>query len=555
MYGQPAYRVRAPPASTPTVAPLAPMAPQIPSALLRSAPSGNMFITIDSAAGSTAAAPRPWTPRMMIRNVLLVASAQPSEAAVNSASPAVNTRLRPRRSAARPPSSKNPPKASAYAVTTHCRSDSAKCRLTPSAGSATLTMSRSTAVMKYARASSENARQRRASPGTAACARPVSFLGSTEVMGVSGLYVDSPHRLEHRPSGRFADEFAPPAVLHCQEPLSRWPREGKGSRMTEAILVRAQAGDGEAFRELIDPYRRELQAHCYRILGSAEDAEDVLQEALLAAWRSIGRFDGQSLRAWMYRIATNRCLNYLRGESRRPQPADLPDQGAGRTGSGEPWWLQPYPDDLGDLTPGPEARYDARESIALSFVAGLQHLPPQQRAVLVLRDVLGFPAAEAAGILGTTQTAVNSALIRARAGLRPDSDPHDVPIPKSPAEVAVVDRFVSAFERFDLDELVALLTDDARLTMPPEPAEHLGPRAIAGFLVGFHMGQDIRLLPTRANGQPALALYLPDPSAPIWRASGLIVLTLRGNQIRALTRFGNLGLLARFGFPRTLPRG
>ena len=328
--------------------------------------------------------------------------------------------------------------------------------------------------------------------------------------------------------------------------------------MTEGTLACAQAGDGEAFRELIDPYRRELQAHCYRILGSAEDAEDVLQEALLAAWRSIGRFDGQSLRAWLYRIATNRCLNYLRGESRRPRSADLPGQGAGRGGlaqTGEPWWLQPYPDDLDDLAHGPEARYDARESIALSFVAGLQHLPPQQRAVLVLRDVLGFPAAEAAGILGTTQAAVNSALIRARAGLRPDSDLHDVPMPKSRAEAAVVDRFVSAFERFDLDELVALLTDDARLTMPPEPAEHHGPRPIAGFLAESHLGQDVRLLSTRANGQPALVLYLPDPSAPIWRASGLIVLTLRGNQIRALTRFGNLGLLARFGFPRTLRRG
>jgi RNA polymerase sigma-70 factor (ECF subfamily) len=330
--------------------------------------------------------------------------------------------------------------------------------------------------------------------------------------------------------------------------------------MTEATLARAQAGDGEAFRELIDPYRRELQAHCYRILGSVQDAEDVLQEALLAAWRSIGRFDGQSLRAWLYRIATNRCLNYLRGESRRPQPAGLPrpDQGAGRTGlvrSGEPWWLEPYPDDLYDLIPGPEARYDARESIALSFVAGLQHLPPQQRAVLVLRDVLGFPAAEAAGILGTTQAAVNSALIRARAGLRPDRDPHDVPVPRSAAEAATVDRFVSAFERFDLDELVALLTDDARLTMPPEPAEHRGPHPIAGFLLESHSGQDLKFLPTRANSQPALVLYLPDPSAPIWRACGLIVLTLRGNQVHALTRFADLGLLARFGFPRTLPRG
>jgi RNA polymerase sigma-70 factor (ECF subfamily) len=325
--------------------------------------------------------------------------------------------------------------------------------------------------------------------------------------------------------------------------------------MTEAALARAQAGDGEAFRDLIDPYRRELLAHCYRILGSVQDAEDVLQEALLAAWRSIGGFDGQALRAWLYRIATNRCLNYLRGESRRPQPAARPGPEPGRVRSGEPWWLEPYPDDLDDLAPGPEARYDARESIALSFVAGLQHLPPQQRAVLVLRDVLGFPAAQAAGILGTTQAAVNSALIRARAGLRADRDPLDVPVPRSAAEAAVVDRFVSAFERLDLDELVAVLTDDARLTMPPEPGEYRGPHSIAGFLLESHSGQGIKLLPTRANGQPGLVLYLPDPSAPVWRACGLIVLTLRGSQVHAVTRFGDRGLLARFGFPRTLPGG
>jgi RNA polymerase sigma-70 factor (TIGR02960 family) len=328
--------------------------------------------------------------------------------------------------------------------------------------------------------------------------------------------------------------------------------------MTEATLALAQAGDGEAFRELVDPYRRELQAHCYRILGSVQDTEDVLQEALLAAWRSIGRFDGRSLRAWLYRIATNRCLNYLRGESRRPQPADLPDHGSGRSGQGrsaEPWWLEPYPDDLDDLAPGPEALYDARESIALSFVAGLQRLPPQQRAVLVLRDVLGFPAAETAGILDTTQAAVNSALIRARAALPADGHPHDVPVPKSPAEAAIVDRFVSAFQRFDLEELVSLLTDDARLTMPPEPDEHRGPRPIARFLLRSHLGREPKLLPARANGQPALVLYLPDPNAPIWRACGLIVLALRGERIQALTRFGDLSNLARFGYPRTLPRG
>jgi RNA polymerase sigma-70 factor (ECF subfamily) len=325
--------------------------------------------------------------------------------------------------------------------------------------------------------------------------------------------------------------------------------------MTEVTLARAQAGDGEAFSELIGPYRRELQAHCYRLLGSVQDAEDVLQEALLTAWRSIGRFDGRSLRAWLYRITTTRCLNYLRGESRRPKPAGPLDQDARWSGpvrSEEPWWLEPYPDDPSGPAPEPEARYAARESIALSFVAGLQHLPPQQRAVLVFRDVLGFPAAETADILGTTPAAVNSALIRARGNLRPRPDLHDVPLPHSPAETAVVERFVRAFERLDVDELIALLTDDVRLTMPPEPLEHRGPQAVAGFLQQTHLGHDLKLLPTRANGQPALVLYLPDPTAPIWRANGLIVLTLRGNQIHALTRFGNLGLLARFGFPRTL---
>jgi RNA polymerase sigma-70 factor (ECF subfamily) len=329
--------------------------------------------------------------------------------------------------------------------------------------------------------------------------------------------------------------------------------------MTDAILARAQAGDGEAFRELVGPYRGELLAHCYRTLGSFHDAEDVLQEALLAAWRGIGQFDGRSLRAWLYRITTNRCLNYLRGESRRPRPAGLPGHNAGRTGrarSDDPWWLEPIPDLLLDeVTPGPEARYDSRESIALSFVAGLQHLPPQQRAALVLRDVLGFPAAEAAEILDTTAAAVNSALIRARAGLRPGRDLHDVPRPKSPAEAAVVGRFVDALEHFDLDRLVALLTEDARFTMPPEPVEFRGPDAVTGFFAELPFwGEELKVVLTRANNQPAVVYYLPDPCAPIWRAGSLLVLGLRGDRVCAVTRFGDRGLLARFGLPRTLPR-
>lgn len=328
--------------------------------------------------------------------------------------------------------------------------------------------------------------------------------------------------------------------------------------MADSALARARAGDDDAFAELINPYRRELLSHCYRILGSFQDAEDVLQEALVSAWQALRRFDGRSLRAWLYRIATNRCLNYLRDASRRPRATGLPDAGspfAAAAPSDEPWWLEPYPDAfLDEVTPGPEARYDARESIALSFVAGLQHLPSKQRAALVLRDVLGFSASETAEMLQSTPASVNSALQRARSGFRPSTDPERVRLSRSRGEAKVLDRFVDAFQRGDLDAVVTLLTDDAKLAMPPEPFEFRGRDAIAAFYrsQGFS-GLSITLVLTRANGQPAFGYYLPDPNAEVRRGDGVLVLTVSGSQISAITRFGDGGLLGRFGLPRSLP--
>ena len=329
--------------------------------------------------------------------------------------------------------------------------------------------------------------------------------------------------------------------------------------MMNETLGRAQAGDGKAFEELVEPYRRQLQSHCYRILGSLQDAEDVVQETLLSAWRSLDQFDGRSLRAWLYRIATNRCLNHLRDDSRRPQsmllsaPASVTEE---LVSSDEPWWIEPYPDVLLDkTTPEPDARYDARESIALSFVAGLQRLPVQQRTVLILRDVLGFSSAEAAIILDTTPASVNSALQRARGGFRPERSADQIPLPRSSTEIKLIQRFVDAFERGDYEQVVAVLSEDAKLVMPPEPLECRGPQAMASFLKKMKFwGPDLKLVPTWANNQPAFGYYLPDPHSPIFRANGLVVLELTGDYVSAITRFGDKSLLARFGLPRTLPR-
>jgi RNA polymerase sigma-70 factor (TIGR02960 family) len=324
--------------------------------------------------------------------------------------------------------------------------------------------------------------------------------------------------------------------------------------MTGATLARARAGDNDAFDELTRPYRRELHVHCYRILGSVQDAEDLLQETLLSAWQGLDRFDGRSLRAWLYRIATNRCLNYLRDTSRRPKVTNMPEF-SGATPSDEPWWLEPYPDALmDDVALAPEARYDARESIALSFVSGLQRLPTQQRAALVLRDVMGFSASEIAEMLDSTPASVNSALQRARARVEQLVLPDSVPRARSEHEARVVDQFVESFQRGDLEGVIALLSEDAKFTMPPEPVEFRGPRVIAEFLRsrGF-WGQGLKLVPTRANNQPAYGYYLPDPNANVHRASGILVLSVREDRISAMTRFGDRSLLARFGLPRTMP--
>jgi RNA polymerase sigma-70 factor (ECF subfamily) len=335
--------------------------------------------------------------------------------------------------------------------------------------------------------------------------------------------------------------------------------------VTTTALARARGGDGEAFRELTDPYRRELQLHCYRILGSVQDAEDTLQETLLAAWRGLDRFQGRaSVRAWLYKIATNRCLNALRDSGRRPRSAAGPgraDPPPEPTRRAEPLWLQPYPDalidDLPDTAPGPEARYERREALALAFTAGLQRLPPRQRAVLVLRDVLGYPAAEAALMLETSEVSVNSALQRARAALGtqlPPAGRDRSPAPRSPREREVVGRFVDAFEAADIERLVAILTDDAVLTMPPEPLEYQGHAAIAQFYLSrtWWGVRTATLVPTRANGQPAFGYYLQDAHAPLAHANGLIVLTMAGDKISVITRFGDNSLFPHFGLPRTL---
>ena len=337
------------------------------------------------------------------------------------------------------------------------------------------------------------------------------------------------------------------------------------SELSERSLSRARAGDESAFRELVEPYRRELHLHCYRMLGSLQDAEDIVQETLLAAWRGLGGFEKRaSLRSWLYTIATNRCLNALRDRKRRPREVPTMAQPPKPTRMAEPTWLDPYPDrlleGLADTAPGPEARYETSESVGLAFAAGLQHLPPRQRAVLVLREVLGFHSSEVAEMLETTEASVKSALQRARAMLDqrvPAGGRERVPLPRSARERELVGRFAAAVQQGDTAGVISLLTDDAWLTMPPQPYEYQGPVAIAGFIArerDDRSDANLRLVATRANGQPAFGCYLPDPQAPIVRAYGIMVLGLSEDHVSAITWFGERSLFAFFGLPRTLPR-
>jgi RNA polymerase sigma-70 factor (TIGR02960 family) len=333
--------------------------------------------------------------------------------------------------------------------------------------------------------------------------------------------------------------------------------------LTTDLIARARTGDDEAFRELTEPYRRELQVHCYRMLGSLQDAEDVLQDTLLAAWQGLGEFERRaSIRTWLYRIATNRCLNALRSANRRPAKEwDIPQvEPPEPSRLGEVVWLEPYPDALLEgairIPLGPEARYQQTEAISLAFVTALQLLPARQRAVLILREVLGYHANEVADMLDSTVESVNSALKRARASLRrrlPSmGDREPPPAPDSRAEHALVAKFVRAWESGDVDALVALLTADVSVSMPPIPLEYHGRDVVARFCASIMRRRLHDLVPTRANGQPAFGAYLRAPTGGIRHGTGLFVLTLTGDRICAMTRFDN-SVLPWFGLPQSLP--
>jgi RNA polymerase sigma-70 factor, ECF subfamily len=314
------------------------------------------------------------------------------------------------------------------------------------------------------------------------------------------------------------------------------------------VVAAAQEGDEAAFRALTEPYTRELHLHCYRMLGSIHDAEDALQETLLRAWRHIGGFEPRApFRAWLYKIATNVCLSAAgRGASESvPYPMNADGEALVRT---------PYPDAwLDELRSEPEVRYDLHESVQLAFLAAIQVLPPRQRAVLLLRDVLGFAAGEVAELLDSSTAGVNSALQRARAGLDRWRAEGRLDIGRAPApdevEQSLVRRYVEAWEAIDIEGLLALLREDAVMTMPPSPLIFEGRESIVEFFATVPAEgalEQIQLVPTRANGQPALAAYLDG------QAYGLMVLTIDAGEIAEITGFADPELYPDFGLPAEL---
>jgi RNA polymerase sigma-70 factor (ECF subfamily) len=330
-------------------------------------------------------------------------------------------------------------------------------------------------------------------------------------------------------------------------------------------MVAARAGNQREFTNLTEPYRRELQVHCYRILGSLQDAEDIVQETMLRAWRRIDTYEGRaSLRAWLYKIATHACLDALDRRPRRVLPATT--HAASDPGQPpapptlEPIWLEPLPDDLvADSDAGPEARYTVRESVTLAFLAALQLLPPRQRAVLILRDVLDWSANEVAELLDMTVPAVNSALHRARATLarhyRADT-PDTLKPPTSGDRLrALLDRYVRAWENADVAGLTALLKEDARFAMPPTVSWYHGRDAIGAFAARAVFTPDargrFRLQATRANDRPAFAVYQRDAGGT-YQAFGIQVLTFAGDELADVTTFVDPALFPRFGLPQTL---
>jgi RNA polymerase sigma-70 factor, ECF subfamily len=326
---------------------------------------------------------------------------------------------------------------------------------------------------------------------------------------------------------------------------------------SDTLLAAACAGDERAFRSLIEPHRRELKAHCYRMAGSLHDAEDLLQESLLKAWRSIGAFEGRSsLRTWLYRVTTTACLDALASRSARVLPASLGPavsaseaHGPADSDSDIPW-LEPCPSDLYGDSSSPEAQLSAKQSVSLAFLVALQKLSPKQRAVLILRDVLGYRAEECAEMLDGSVASVNSALQRAREAVGSDDEP-----PAQPADTSMLQRYMRAWEQADVSSLVALLREDATLMMPPLSYWLQGTRDIAASLTAMVLPPQargvFRLVPIEANGLPAMAAYRRDDATSTYLPFAIQVLQPSPDGIAAITAFLDPSLFALFGLPPT----